>query len=269
MSRADTTSIPDDSTPSVADLASEAEALGLLLDTDVDPLDARRQLLDRMAEIDAHDRGALLDMAEWAAVEVNDAPGNCEIVRRVFATEPDQFDTLSTRGLRALARLRGVEDAGGAERRVLVRRLRKAESFWDGVRRHRRRIMGSILSRALHPTSEGKAIPADTRDSSERLKREIQERGVVGGLATKLRGAADDYVAEKLDEIEQRIDDKLEEIDARLSEWRDREISNRLKILKITLIVSILVALISLGYDYLRSAQPASLPPAAPPSAVE
>ena len=36
-------------------------------------------------------------------------------------------------------------------------------------------------------------------------------------------------------------------------EWRDREVKNRLRIVRITLITAIVVALISLGYDYLRA----------------
>ena len=41
-------------------------------------------------------------------------------------------------------------------------------------------------------------------------------------------------------------------IDARLGEWRDREIRNRLRIVKITLLASIVVALLSLGYNYVK-----------------
>lgn len=81
------------------------------------------------------------------------------------------------------------------------------------------------------------------------LRDHIAEQGVVGGIAHRLRSVADDYVREKLDEIENRIDHKLDEIDARLAEWRDKEIANRLRILKITLVVSVLVALLSLGYN--------------------
>ena len=79
------------------------------------------------------------------------------------------------------------------------------------------------------------------------------------GIAQKLRGAADQYVHEKLDEIERRIDCKLDEIDGRLNEWRDREVRNRLRIIKITLITAILVAIISLGYDYLKSRSEAAM----------
>ncbi len=89
-------------------------------------------------------------------------------------------------------------------------------------------------------------------DERRGLRERIENVGVVGGIARTLRGAADDYVAEKLDEIERRIDRKLEEIDRRLCEWRDREVSNRLRIVRITLIGTVIVAALSLGYEYAK-----------------
>ena len=73
-------------------------------------------------------------------------------------------------------------------------------------------------------------------------------------------------VNQKLDEIEQRIDRKLDEIDRRLGEWRDKEIANRIKILKITLWASVIVGAFSLIYSYVvqnffhdRSAPPGQI----------
>ena len=84
------------------------------------------------------------------------------------------------------------------------------------------------------------------------LRWSIEDHGVVGGIASRLRGAADDYIKIKLDEIELRIDGKLNQIDQRLAEWRDREVANRLKILRITLVFTVLVAILSLGYNYIK-----------------
>ena len=56
-----------------------------------------------------------------------------------------------------------------------------------------------------------------------------------------------------MQEIEDRIDYKLDEIDRRLAEWRNRELANRLRIIKITLVVSVVIALLSLLYTYLRA----------------
>ena len=78
----------------------------------------------------------------------------------------------------------------------------------------------------------------------------------------KLRGAADSYIAAKLDEIEVRVDAKLDHvekrIDAKIVElhrqlriMRDRELRHRLRILKITLIFTVLVACLSLLYKWL------------------
>ena len=46
------------------------------------------------------------------------------------------------------------------------------------------------------------------------------------------------------------IDRKLDEIDRRLAEWRDKEIANRIRILKITLWASVIVGVFSLIYSY-------------------
>ena len=125
--------------------------------------------------------------------------------------------------------------------------------------------MGSLISKMLNGSGgeESEAyrfLPENGQTPS--LKEQIAEEGVVGGIARKIRGVADDYVHQKLDEIEDRIDRKLDEIDQRLAEWRDREIANRLKIIKITLIASVLVLLLSLGYNYLkRKASPENGPP--------
>ncbi len=53
-----------------------------------------------------------------------------------------------------------------------------------------------------------------------------------------------------MEEIETRIDYKLDEIDERLAEWRNRELANRLRMIKITLIFSVVIALLSFLYTY-------------------
>ena len=87
---------------------------------------------------------------------------------------------------------------------------------------------------------------------------------VLHGAAEQLRGAADSYIAAKLDEIEalvdakldhveQRIDAKIVELHEHLREVRDRELRHRLRMLKITLIFTVVVALLSLGYKWLSN----------------
>ena len=88
--------------------------------------------------------------------------------------------------------------------------------------------------------------------SAGTIKDEIEESGLFGGIAGRIKKSADAYVNQKLDEIESRIDRKLDEIDRRLAEWRDKEIANRLRILKITLWASVIVGALSLIYSYVK-----------------
>src|SRR5207245_7600670 len=83
------------------------------------------------------------------------------------------------------------------------------------------------------------------------IKDEIEESGLFGGIAGRIKRSADEYLNQKLDEIEARIDRKLDEIDRRLGEWRDKEIANRIRILKITLWASVIVGVVSLLYSYI------------------
>lgn len=215
--------------------------------------------------MDLIDRGALHDVAEWAGVPVNGAESDAELFARVGASEGAPFEELSTRGLRLLARMREIPEAETAPRDELIRLLKRARGWRGAWREQGRRMVGSLLSRALPvaPPPPGGGAAADSE--AERLRRRIQREGVVAGIAGELRGAADEYIAQKLDEIEQRVDRKLDEIDVRLTAWRQREIAARVRIVKLTLLAAILVALISLGYDWMRGsgAKPEAPPPAA------
>jgi hypothetical protein len=85
---------------------------------------------------------------------------------------------------------------------------------------------------------------------------------ILHNVAEKMRGAADSYLAVKLDEIEARVDEKLDSIEGRLDrkvleihkqliKMRDHEIRHRLRLLKMTLAFTLLVGLLSLGYKWL------------------
>ena len=97
--------------------------------------------------------------------------------------------------------------------------------------------------------SDGSGGAASTPGS---LQQEIEDAGLIGGITSRLKKTADSYVNQKLDEIEARIDRKLDEIDRRLGEWRDKEIANRIRILKITLWASVIVGAFSLIYTYVK-----------------
>jgi len=246
--------------------------LGLALPDGVAPSEAARRIRLHQALLIELERDALLDIIVWARRPVRRSAGKEEIARQIAAVQRTNYEELSPRGLVALARLREIDVKTTDDAPTLVERLRRHDGFWKRVASKRRRIVGSFLGKLLHEPPQGEpppyrflpehpALPGDA--SRESLKNQIEEHGVVGGLAQRLRGAADDYIKTKLDEIEHRIDWKLDEIDARLSEWRDREVANRLKILKITLVFTVLVALLSLGYNYLKTrgvGEPEALP---------
>ena len=100
-----------------------------------------------------------------------------------------------------------------------------------------------------NPDAVGDLLIAPLRKPAS-IKEEIEESGLFGGISNRLKKSADVYLNQKLDEIENRIDRKLDEIDRRLAEWRDKEIANRIKILKITLWASVIVGVVSLIYTY-------------------
>ena len=236
-------------------MLSYGRGLGLTLGDDIPEGELLRQIRGRQELLVELERDALLDVVVWARRPVRQSASKEELAQQIVEVQRGDFSELSHRGLLALARLRGLDIGPDMERDAIEAALRKSEGIWQKLRRRRRSLAGGLLAKLIHENSgdgskEYRFLPEDKGPS---LKTHIEEEGMVGGIARKLRGVADDYVHEKLDEIEGRIDRKLDEIDKRLGEWRDREVSNRLKIMKITLIVSILVALLGLGYDYLRS----------------
>ena len=132
-------------------------------------------------------------------------------------------------------------------------RLRRSEGIWGYVLRKRDKVVGSVLSNLVDAELQNE----DSETSAERaktltLQEHIEQKGLIEGLGSGLRGAADGYIGEKMQEIEDRIDYKLDEIDRRLAEWRNRELTNRLRMIKITLAVSVVIALLSLLYTYVR-----------------
>jgi hypothetical protein len=218
-----------------------------------------RLIRQREELIDELDRDALLDIVVWARRPVRQSASKIQLVEVIAEVQWSRLEGLSQRGLEALARLRGITPSPGEDRDELGKRLDKAEGVWSMLRRRRRRWVAGLVAKALHTEEEqgeyrflpeGKSAGrSEPTGRTESVRARIEEEGLVPGIARSLRGVADDYVAEKLDEIEARIDRKLDEIDQRLAEWRDREVANRLKILKLTLTISVLVALICLAYD--------------------
>lgn len=239
---------------SLDELKNHAKQLWIRMPPDAGRAALEGRIRERLQELGGLDRGALEDICAWSGQPVQADASPKDVVLQAAAAGGMKFEGLSDRGLRALCQLRMVQVSPLADRRTTIRALKWAEPWSHYLRRKRRRWMGSLLSRFVYEATPqvpagGTAVSQGQRAS---LKHRIEQEGVVGGLSRTIRGVADDYVREKLDEIEQRIDRKLEQIDLRLEQWRDREIRNRLRIVKITLLASIIVALLSLGYDYIK-----------------
>jgi hypothetical protein len=251
------------------ELAHLAEEFGL------DPRDykARQHLVaaihDRRQMIATMDRDALLDVVRWGRRPVLANLTKEQLAQEILRIKSMRFEGLSQTGLVILARLRGVAIKPTDDVPALVRKLKKQEGFFSRLNRKRRAMLGSIVSNMLGesdgggdyqflpPTdSPGSATaegpPKPQAKGSPSIKEEIEESGLFGGIAGRIKRSADEYLNQKLDEIEARIDRKLDEIDRRLAEWRDKEIANRIRILKITLWATVIVGASSLIYSYVK-----------------
>ena len=231
-------------------------------------LHERRQLIAAM------DRDAMLDVVRWGRRPVPPNATKEQLALEIARIRLMRFAGLSQRGLIVLARMRSVPIEGTEDVPALVKRLKKQEGFFARMNRKRRSMLGSIVSNMLGeedrsaeyqylppqpnataqqerqaPAAPPTVQPA-ARDAS--IKEEIEESGLFGGIANRVKKTADSYINQKLDEIEARIDRKLDEIDRRLAEWRDKEIANRIRIFKITIWVSVIVGAFSLIYAYVK-----------------
>jgi hypothetical protein len=222
-------------------------------------------LHDRRQMIASMDRESMLDVIKWGRRPVTFNATKEQIAQEIARIRTMRFEGLSQRGLIVLARLRGVAVSDGETVPSCIKRLKKQEGLFGRINRKRRAMLGQIVSNLIGESEAqtdyqflpppggvaGPAAPAQAT-SSATLKHEIEESGLFGGIAGRIKKSADGYVNQKLDEIEARIDRKLDEIDRRLAEWRDKEIANRIRILKITLWASVIVGAFSLIYAYLK-----------------
>ena len=221
----------------------------------------RRQLIAEM------DRDAMLDVVRWGRRPVTATATKEHLAQEIARIRSMKFSGLSHRGLVVLAQLRGAAVGGEDEIPVLVRKLRQQEGIFSRVGRKWRGLLGSGVAKMIgeteserdykflpgpqsSPTADSAASSSSSSTSS--IKDDIEESGLLSGLSNRIKKTADSYLNQKLDEIEMRIDRKLEEIDRRLAEWRDKEIANRIRIMKITLWASVIVAFISLVYAYVK-----------------
>src|SRR5207253_6287227 len=185
------------------------------------------------------DRDAMLDVIKWGRRPVTYNAGKEQIAQEIVRIRTMRFDGLSQRGLVVLATLRGIPAKLEDQVPLLVRRLKKQEGIFSKLNRKRRAMLGSIVSRMIgdQPADDYQFLPpqqAGSQPATDRvatapppapgtIKDEIEESGLFGGIAGRIKKSADAYVNQKLDEIESRIDRKLDEIDRRLAEWHDKE----------------------------------------------
>lgn len=216
---------------------------------------------DRRQLIATFDREAMLDVIRWARRSVPVNAGREQLAQEIVRIKSMKFDGISERGLMVLARLRGLKIDSRDSVPDVIRKLSKQEGFFARMNRKRRAWIGGMVAGWLGDTDEKADAqytapqeqpgtpPAAKNDS---IADDIEEQGLLGGIAGRLKKSADSYLNQKLDEIEARIDRKLDEIDRRLADWRDKEIANRLRILKITLWASIVVSVGALIYSYVK-----------------
>jgi hypothetical protein len=243
------------------ELARYGHELGLEIPRDAAAGECARLIRQRQELLVELDRAALIDIVVWSRRPVRASAGKEELAREIAKIQRTNYHALSTPGLIAYARLRGVRASKFENAEDIIEQLRKQDGLGKRIGALRRSLVGSFLSRvfdqdAKSEDAEYRFLPDDATGAEvtrQSLKEQVEAHGLVGGIASRLRGAADDYIRVKLDEIETRLDAKLDQIDKRLAEWRDREIANRLKILRITLIFTVVVAVLSLGYNYVKS----------------
>lgn len=235
--------------------------LGISLEPGLATNDMARQIRERQSLLAQIDREALLDIVIWGRRPVRRSATKEHLAREIHRIQQTNYRSLSTRGLAALAKLRNIAAADDDDAGAIIEKLRKQDGVWKRLTCKRRALVGSLLSKIFEGEAQEEStayrfLPEDPGHALDAgrpsIREHVEQHGFVGGIASRLRGAADDYIRVKLDEIEIRIDQKLDQIDKRLAEWRDREIRNRLKIIRITLIFTVLVALLSLGYNLLK-----------------
>jgi hypothetical protein len=220
----------------------------------------RQQLVsaihDRRQMIAGMDREAMLDVIRWGRRPVTRNASKEQIAQEIARIRTMKFSGLSQRGLLVLARLRGIVALEADPVPLLIKKLKKQEGLFAKLSRKRRSVIASAVANLIgaeESSADYQFLPSPTSTGgAPTMKQEIEEAGLIGGITNRLKKTADGYVNQKLDEIEARIDRKLDEIDRRLADWRDKEIANRIRILKITLWASVIVGVFSLLYSYVK-----------------
>src|SRR5438094_730187 len=175
------------------------------------------------------DRDAMLDVIKWGRRPVTSNASKEHIAQEIARIKSMRFAGLSHRGLVVLARMRGLQALDADPVPVLIRRLKKQEGFFARMNRKRRSMIGSMVANMIGeddasadyqflPASPGAPTTATTATSPpppssagvhaaarSTIKHEIEESGLIGGIAGRIKKSADSYVNQQLDEIACRI----------------------------------------------------------------
>ena len=234
-----------------SELIRQAKRLGLSVRDGWSDEELTIRLKARRDQIENLDWGGLMDIVAWAKHPLPGRADKLTVAQIILAHKRGNYQGLSHRGLVTLAVLRSVRVKDKDSAKKTMARLRRNEGMWGYVLRKRDTWLGSVLSNLVDGEVQvEEAVGPAGQSEKTSLKEHIEQKGLIDGLGSGLRGAADGYIREKMQEIENRIDYKLDEIDRRLAEWRNRELTNRLKMIKITLGLSVIIALLSLLYTY-------------------
>lgn len=265
------------------ELQAFAEEFGLNPRRYADKASLIRAIHERRQLIASLDRSAMMEVIHWAGRQVHPGITHEQLAIEVAQIRSMRFSGLSEKGLVVLCLLRGCQITGRESREELINHLKRQEGFFAKIKRKTRRWLGKRVEKMIGDPTQASPPPSGEPENKptgpasgprqQALREEVEDSGFFGGIANRVKRQADSYVNQKLDEIEARIDRKLDEIDRRLAEWRDKEIANRIRILKITLWASVFVAAVSLIYSYVqvemkRWNQPAPLRPSTTPTSL-
>jgi hypothetical protein len=231
---------------------SDVELRGLAEDLGLDPA-AKETRSGLVARIRARQQSAsgvsreeLARILRWAGEEVTDFDAKDPLVRRFYRLNFRRTAGLSPEDLRIVARMHGMNFDEGTSPEALVRMIETSARGWtDVLKRAGGRVVGLITKKAAANSSPDEAAPPSEEQEG------VVSSSLKKGFKAALHFGMDDYVKEKLDEIEARIDRKLDELDRKMDEWRVREVRHRLRIITYTVIATVIVAVISIIYKYL------------------
>ena len=226
------------------ELRGIAEDLGL----DVGRKESRTGLIERIRDrhrvIDEVSREEFARIVRWAGEEVKDFHAKALLVRRFYRLNFRRTEGLTPDDVRIVARLHGIEFAEDAPPEEIAGKVEASAKRWtDVLKRASGRVVGYIAKKVAGADDDEMTPPEDeAKEVSAGLRK---------GFKAALRFSMDDYIAEKLDEIEARIDRKLDELDRKMDDWRTREVRHRLRIIKYTIIGTVVVAVVSIIYKLL------------------